>query len=179
MYSRFRQAAHVLCRRTGSASPEHAQRSDAVEYGLLKFFHLVGAVLMGGGLIGVWMADLRSRLDAWIARHTARSSAEINSTLVEKIDRRMLSNFRSSAILDALPRCDVIARRAGALPFCLTALRFPQFQIKRLQKSLPHANAGGCFAHYPKPSFHAHAQHGAPNVCRDGSVRDLNDRQGM
>ena len=39
MYSRFRQAAHVLCRRTGSASPEHAQRSDAVEYGLLKFFH--------------------------------------------------------------------------------------------------------------------------------------------
>lgn len=178
MYSRFRQAAHVLCRRTGSTSPEHAQRSDAVEYGLLKFFHL-GAVLMGGGLIGVWMADLRSRLDAWIARHTARSSAEINSTLGEKIDRRMLSNFRSSAILDALPRCDFIARRAGALPFCLTALRFPQSQIKRLQKSLPHANAGGCFAHYPKPSFHAHAQHGAPNVCRDGYVRDLNDRQGM
>jgi uncharacterized membrane protein len=32
-----------------------------VEYGLLKFFHLVGAVIMGGGLIGVWMADLRSR----------------------------------------------------------------------------------------------------------------------
>jgi hypothetical protein len=32
-----------------------------VEYGLLKFFHLLGAVLMGGGLIGVWMADLRSR----------------------------------------------------------------------------------------------------------------------
>ena len=32
-----------------------------MEYGLLKFFHLVGAVLMGGGLIGVWMADLRSR----------------------------------------------------------------------------------------------------------------------
>jgi uncharacterized membrane protein len=32
-----------------------------VEYGLLKFFHLVGAVLMGGGLIGVWMADFRSR----------------------------------------------------------------------------------------------------------------------
>jgi uncharacterized membrane protein len=61
MYSRFRQAAHVLCRRTGSTSPEHARRSDAEEYGLLKFFHLVGAVLMGGGLIGVWMADLRSR----------------------------------------------------------------------------------------------------------------------
>jgi uncharacterized membrane protein len=32
-----------------------------VEYGLLKFFHLVGAVIMGGGLIGVWMGDLRSR----------------------------------------------------------------------------------------------------------------------
>lgn len=32
-----------------------------MEYSLLKFFHLVGAVLMGGGLIGVWMADLRSR----------------------------------------------------------------------------------------------------------------------
>jgi predicted integral membrane protein DUF2269 len=32
-----------------------------MEYGLLKFFHLVGAILMGGGLIGVWMADLRSR----------------------------------------------------------------------------------------------------------------------
>ena len=32
-----------------------------MEYGLLKFFHLVGAVIMGGGLIGVWMADLRSR----------------------------------------------------------------------------------------------------------------------
>jgi Predicted integral membrane protein (DUF2269) len=32
-----------------------------MEYGLLKFFHLLGAVLMGGGLMGVWMADLRSR----------------------------------------------------------------------------------------------------------------------
>ncbi|MBR1279849.1 DUF2269 family protein [Bradyrhizobium sp. AUGA SZCCT0283] len=32
-----------------------------MEYSLLKFFHRVGAVLMGGGLIGVWMADLRSR----------------------------------------------------------------------------------------------------------------------
>ena len=53
---------------------------------------------------------------------------DINSALVEKIDRRMLSNFRSSAILDVLPRCDVIARRAGALPFSLTALRFPQLQ---------------------------------------------------
>jgi len=32
-----------------------------MEYSLLKFFHVVGAVLIGGGLIGVWMADLRSR----------------------------------------------------------------------------------------------------------------------
>jgi uncharacterized membrane protein len=61
MYSGFRQAAHALCRQAGSTSPEQAWRNDAVEYGLLKFFHLVGAVLMGGGLIGVWMADLRSR----------------------------------------------------------------------------------------------------------------------
>src|SRR6478672_4205902 len=99
------------------------------------------------------MAYLRPRLDARIARHTERLSADINSTLVEKIVRRMLSNFRSSAILDALPRRDVIAR-AAALPFCLTALHFPQFQIKRLQKSLPYANAGRCFAHYLNPSFH-------------------------
>lgn len=32
-----------------------------MEYGILKFIHVLGAVLMGGGLIGVWMADLRSR----------------------------------------------------------------------------------------------------------------------
>ena len=32
-----------------------------MDYSLLKFFHIVGAVLIGGGLIGVWMADLRSR----------------------------------------------------------------------------------------------------------------------
>jgi uncharacterized membrane protein len=30
-------------------------------YSLLKFFHVLGAVLIGSGLIGVWMADLRSR----------------------------------------------------------------------------------------------------------------------
>src|ERR1035437_1410167 len=33
----------------------------------------------------------------------------------------------SSAILNALLRHDVIARRAGTLPLCLTALRFPHF----------------------------------------------------
>lgn len=32
-----------------------------MEYSLLKFLHILGAVLIGGGLIGVWMADLRSR----------------------------------------------------------------------------------------------------------------------
>jgi uncharacterized membrane protein len=30
-------------------------------YTLLKFAHLLGAILMGAGLIGVWLADLRSR----------------------------------------------------------------------------------------------------------------------
>lgn len=30
-------------------------------YALLKFAHLLGAILMGAGLIGVWMSDLRSR----------------------------------------------------------------------------------------------------------------------
>jgi len=32
-----------------------------MEYSVLRFLHVLGAVLMGGGLIGVWMADLRSR----------------------------------------------------------------------------------------------------------------------
>lgn len=30
-------------------------------YTLLKFAHLLGAILIGAGLIGVWMSDLRSR----------------------------------------------------------------------------------------------------------------------
>ena len=30
-------------------------------YSLLRFAHLVGVMLMGAGLIGVWMSDLRSR----------------------------------------------------------------------------------------------------------------------
>lgn len=30
-------------------------------YPLLKFFHIIGLVLIGGGLIGVWFSDLRSR----------------------------------------------------------------------------------------------------------------------
>jgi len=32
-----------------------------MEYALLKFIHILGAILIGGGLIGVWLADLRSR----------------------------------------------------------------------------------------------------------------------
>lgn len=32
-----------------------------MEYLILKFCHVIGAVLMGAGLIGVWLADLRSR----------------------------------------------------------------------------------------------------------------------
>jgi len=32
-----------------------------MEYLLLKFFHILGVVLMGAGLIGVWLTDLRSR----------------------------------------------------------------------------------------------------------------------
>jgi uncharacterized membrane protein len=30
-------------------------------YSLLKFAHVLGAILIGAGLIGVWLADLRSR----------------------------------------------------------------------------------------------------------------------
>ena len=32
-----------------------------MSYALLKFVHVVGAILIGGGLIGVWVSDLRSR----------------------------------------------------------------------------------------------------------------------
>ena len=32
-----------------------------MEYSVLKYFHVIGAVLMGAGLIGVWLSDLRSR----------------------------------------------------------------------------------------------------------------------
>jgi uncharacterized membrane protein len=32
-----------------------------MSYNILKFIHILGAILMGAGLIGVWMADLRSR----------------------------------------------------------------------------------------------------------------------
>lgn len=32
-----------------------------MDYSLLKFLHMLGMMLIGGGLIGVWMSDLRSR----------------------------------------------------------------------------------------------------------------------
>ena len=32
-----------------------------MDYLILKYLHVLGAVLMGGGLVGVWLADLRSR----------------------------------------------------------------------------------------------------------------------
>ncbi len=32
-----------------------------MEYLILKYIHVLGAVMMGAGLIGVWLADLRSR----------------------------------------------------------------------------------------------------------------------
>ncbi len=35
--------------------------SEQMLYQLLKLAHIIGAVLIGGGLIGVWMSDLRSR----------------------------------------------------------------------------------------------------------------------
>jgi hypothetical protein len=118
----------------------------------------------------------------WMLRDTSGSRFHNISRREGDRDRSELLVYfvmcASSAILNVLPRHDVIACRAGTLPLCLTPLRFPQFQIERLEKRLPHANAGGCFAYHPKPSSQADAQHGAPNVSRDGSVRDLNARQG-
>lgn len=35
--------------------------SKNMAYALLKFAHVLGAILIGGGLIGVWLTDLRSR----------------------------------------------------------------------------------------------------------------------
>ncbi len=32
-----------------------------MEYLILKYLHILGAVLMGAGLVGVWLTDLRSR----------------------------------------------------------------------------------------------------------------------
>lgn len=32
-----------------------------MDYSIIKYFHVIGAVFMGAGLIGVWLSDLRSR----------------------------------------------------------------------------------------------------------------------
>ncbi len=37
-------------------------------YKLLKLAHIIGAVLIGGGLIGVWLSDLRSRQSRELVR---------------------------------------------------------------------------------------------------------------
>ena len=47
-------------------------------YNLLKFVHVLGAVVMGAGLVGVWMADLRSRQ----LRELARFSEAVRSIAV-------------------------------------------------------------------------------------------------
>ena len=39
-----------------------------MEYLILKYLHVLGAVLMGAGLIGVWIADLRSRQERDLVR---------------------------------------------------------------------------------------------------------------
>lgn len=39
-----------------------------MEYLILKYLHILGAVLMGAGLIGVWLADLRSRQERDLIR---------------------------------------------------------------------------------------------------------------
>ena len=39
-----------------------------MEFLILKYLHVLGAVLMGAGLIGVWLADLRSRQEQNLIR---------------------------------------------------------------------------------------------------------------
>jgi uncharacterized membrane protein len=41
--------------------PKANQEFSFMSYNFLKFIHILGAILMGAGLVGVWMADLRSR----------------------------------------------------------------------------------------------------------------------
>jgi len=50
--------ASCACQRI---APQVGEALTIMEYSLLKFLHILGAVIIGGGLIGVWMADLRSR----------------------------------------------------------------------------------------------------------------------
>jgi uncharacterized membrane protein len=46
---------------TGPAPSGRTAPGPALTYLLLRYGHLLGAILMGAGLIGVWYADLRSR----------------------------------------------------------------------------------------------------------------------
>ncbi len=47
-------------------------------YELLKLAHIIGTVLIGGGLIGVWLSDLRSRQ----SRELVRFSESVRSIAV-------------------------------------------------------------------------------------------------
>jgi len=46
----------------------HHERLKTMTYELLKLAHIIGAVLIGGGLIGVWLSDLRSRQSRELVR---------------------------------------------------------------------------------------------------------------
>jgi uncharacterized membrane protein len=63
--NRRSRAAHSTTHRDAArvvSELHHIRKGLTVmEYGLLKFAHIIGAVIIGAGLIGVWMADLRSR----------------------------------------------------------------------------------------------------------------------
>ncbi len=39
-----------------------------MEFLILKYLHVLGAVLIGAGLVGVWLADLRSRQERDLIR---------------------------------------------------------------------------------------------------------------
>lgn len=49
-----------------------------MDYLILKYLHVLGAVLMGAGLIGVWLSDLRSRQH----RGLIRSSEDVRNIAV-------------------------------------------------------------------------------------------------
>src|SRR3989344_4858318 len=54
------QGLRPLQERTRGAS-KAAAGEIGMTYILLKYAHILGAILIGGGLIGVWVSDLRSR----------------------------------------------------------------------------------------------------------------------
>ncbi len=55
-----------------------------MDYALLKFAHVLGVVLLGGGLIGVWVSDLRSRqaADAALFAEATRNIALFYNAVV-------------------------------------------------------------------------------------------------